>query len=113
MDLPARIVLPTKNQLPAKASPATQKASPKRKIEEVSRAEEYDLDFHGLGGAPKPPPPTQGSPSKRTQRADVVVVKYHGTERRARPWRDSPPDSYLDRVDRINRTRYVVIGDFL
>jgi hypothetical protein len=82
-------------------------------MEEPSRSEDYDPYFYGPGGAPKPPPPTEGSPSKRPRRADVVVVKYHGTERRARPWRDSPPDSYLDRVDRINKTRYVLISDIL
>lgn len=106
---PARIV-PTKRII-AKPSPATANGSPKRKIEEPLRSEDYDPYFYGPEGAPKAPNPTEGSPSKRARRADVVVVEYHGKERRPRPWRDSPPDSYLDRVDRINRTRYVVISD--
>lgn len=116
MAAPARTtVAPVKKQTPTKTSPRTPKKGPKRKIEEAPRPEDYDPYFHGPGGAPKPPSPApaEGSSSKRARRADVVVVKYQGTERRARPWRDSPPDSYLDRVGRINKSRYVVICDVL
>ncbi|GLI81276.1 hypothetical protein PoHVEF18_009652 [Penicillium ochrochloron] len=113
MAAPARTtVAPVKKQTPTKTSPRTPKKSPKRKIEEAPRPEDYDPYFHGPGGAPKPPSPApaEGSPSKRARRADVVVVKYQGTERRARPWRDSPPDSYLDRVGRINKSRMFIVG---
>lgn len=88
---------PMKKAAPAQTSPASKpvlsspatpaKGSPKRKAGEG----------HGSGS----------SPTKRARPAKVIV-KYHGDELRPHPWRDSPPDSYLDKVDRIGKTRYVV-----
>lgn len=97
---------PAEKAAPGKSSPVTQpgsantattvKRSPKRKTEKPSRSEATN--------------PAGASITKRARRADVIV-EYHGIERRPRPWRDCPPDAYVARLDRINRTRYVVTSN--
>lgn len=101
---------PAKKAAPAKPGPAMErvsaspvtpaKRSPKRKAGEAYGPED---------GSPTPKS-SGASPAKRA-RPTPVIVKYHGTEKRPRPWRDSPHDSYVDRVDRIDRSRYVMTSN--
>lgn len=95
---------------PGNASTATTppKRSSKRKTQEASRAEVRDSTCVRPEDVARDVNVNGASPPKRARRDDIV--EYHGPERRPRPWRDCPLDSYAARVDRINLTRYVTIS---
>ena len=107
--VPAKSSRPTQPANASNATPPPNRSS-KRKTQEASRAELRDSTSARPEDVARDVNVDGASPPKRARRDDIV--EYHGTERRPRPWRDCPPDSYAARVDRINLTRYVTISSY-
>jgi hypothetical protein len=105
-------VTPVKKSAPAKKSPAMQRVSASPATPAKRSPKRKAGDAHGPEEGSPTPKSSKASPAKRARPASVIV-KYHGSESRPRPWRDSPPDSHLDRVDRINASRYVITSNAL
>lgn len=103
---------PVKKAAPAKISPAMQRVSASPATPAKRSPKRKAGDAHGPEEGSPTPKSSEASPTKRARPAPVIV-KYNGSESRARPWRDSPPDSHLDRVDRINASRYVITSNNL
>ncbi|CEJ61984.1 hypothetical protein PMG11_10500 [Penicillium brasilianum] len=100
---------PVKKAAPAKISPAMQRVSASPVTPAKGSPKRKAGDAHGPGEGSPTPKSSKASPTKRARPAPVII-KYHGSESRARSWRDSPPDSHLDRVDRINASRMFIVG---
>ncbi|KAF7717424.1 Uncharacterized protein PECH_006423 [Penicillium ucsense] len=60
--------------------------------------------------ASQQPPSINDLQSQRIRLVPDETVEYHGTEARPRPWRNTPPEAYLDKIDRINRSRMFIVG---
>ncbi|KAJ5483860.1 hypothetical protein N7539_006060 [Penicillium diatomitis] len=66
--------------------------------------------LRGSSMASRQLPSINDSPSQRIRLVPDEIVEYHGTEARPRPWRNTPPEAYLDKIDRIDRSRMFIVG---
>ncbi|EPS31146.1 hypothetical protein PDE_06101 [Penicillium oxalicum 114-2] len=83
---------------------------PKRKSNAPHEHRDHEAPLSCIDVESQSSPSTGLSPSKRARLVPDVVVEYHGMERRPRPWRNSPPEAYRHRIERINRSRMFIVG---